>query len=100
MNKIEYRSRAHSPLGVHVFHILEAEHCCDFVVFQSVMQGTIPYLGTFLTDLVMMDTAMKDYVDVSDSLPLVQPNFFIQRKVTEVGNYVPNLGKERELPPC
>ncbi|XP_028828682.1 ral guanine nucleotide dissociation stimulator isoform X1 [Denticeps clupeoides] len=29
----------------------------------SVMQGTIPYLGTFLTDLVMMDTAMKDYLD-------------------------------------
>ncbi|KAJ7994065.1 hypothetical protein DPEC_G00262070 [Dallia pectoralis] len=26
----------------------------------GVMQGTIPYLGTFLTDLVMMDTAMKD----------------------------------------
>ncbi|XP_036381981.1 ral guanine nucleotide dissociation stimulator-like isoform X2 [Megalops cyprinoides] len=29
----------------------------------GVMQGTIPYLGTFLTDLVMMDTAMKDYMD-------------------------------------
>ncbi|XP_035382803.1 ral guanine nucleotide dissociation stimulator isoform X3 [Electrophorus electricus] len=29
----------------------------------SVMQGTIPYLGTFLTDLVMMDTAMRDYLD-------------------------------------
>ncbi|MBN3297605.1 GNDS protein, partial [Amia calva] len=29
----------------------------------GVMQGTIPYLGTFLTDLVMMDTAMKDYLD-------------------------------------
>lgn len=29
------------------------------------MQGTIPYLGTFLTDLVMMDTAMKDYTEVS-----------------------------------
>ncbi|KAM3910753.1 ral guanine nucleotide dissociation stimulator isoform 3-T3 [Leptodactylus fuscus] len=29
----------------------------------GVMQGTIPYLGTFLTDLVMLDTAMKDYVE-------------------------------------
>ncbi|XP_030646755.1 ral guanine nucleotide dissociation stimulator [Chanos chanos] len=29
----------------------------------GVMQGTIPYLGTFLTDLVMMDTAMKDHVE-------------------------------------
>uniref|UniRef100_A0A7M4FV70 Ral guanine nucleotide dissociation stimulator n=1 Tax=Crocodylus porosus TaxID=8502 RepID=A0A7M4FV70_CROPO len=30
----------------------------------GVMQGTIPYLGTFLTDLVMLDTAMKDFLDV------------------------------------
>ncbi|NXE23403.1 GNDS protein, partial [Ardeotis kori] len=29
----------------------------------GVMQGTIPYLGTFLTDLVMLDTAMKDFLD-------------------------------------
>uniref|UniRef100_A0A8C8JG52 Ral guanine nucleotide dissociation stimulator-like n=1 Tax=Oncorhynchus tshawytscha TaxID=74940 RepID=A0A8C8JG52_ONCTS len=29
----------------------------------GVMQGTIPYLGTFLTDLVMMDTAMKDFTE-------------------------------------
>ncbi|XP_066466788.1 ral guanine nucleotide dissociation stimulator isoform X2 [Tiliqua scincoides] len=29
----------------------------------GVMQGTIPYLGTFLTDLVMLDTAMKDCVE-------------------------------------
>ncbi|XP_053138198.1 ral guanine nucleotide dissociation stimulator isoform X2 [Hemicordylus capensis] len=29
----------------------------------GVMQGTIPYLGTFLTDLVMLDTAMKGYLD-------------------------------------
>ncbi|XP_062938560.1 ral guanine nucleotide dissociation stimulator-like isoform X2 [Cynocephalus volans] len=28
----------------------------------GVIQGTVPYLGTFLTDLVMLDTAMKDYV--------------------------------------
>lgn len=31
------------------------------------MQGTIPYLGTFLTDLVMLDTAMKDFLDVCTS---------------------------------
>ncbi|XP_030391016.1 ral guanine nucleotide dissociation stimulator isoform X6 [Gopherus evgoodei] len=29
----------------------------------GVIQGTIPYLGTFLTDLVMLDTAMKDFLD-------------------------------------
>ncbi|XP_014400683.1 PREDICTED: ral guanine nucleotide dissociation stimulator isoform X2 [Myotis brandtii] len=28
----------------------------------GVIQGTIPYLGTFLTDLVMLDTAMKDFL--------------------------------------
>lgn len=26
----------------------------------STMQGTVPYLGTFLTDLTMVDTALKD----------------------------------------
>uniref|UniRef100_A0A672R6P2 Ral guanine nucleotide dissociation stimulator-like n=1 Tax=Sinocyclocheilus grahami TaxID=75366 RepID=A0A672R6P2_SINGR len=30
----------------------------------GVVQGTIPYLGTFLTDLVMLDTAMKDHLEV------------------------------------
>ncbi|XP_010371113.1 ral guanine nucleotide dissociation stimulator isoform X3 [Rhinopithecus roxellana] len=28
----------------------------------GIIQGTVPYLGTFLTDLVMLDTAMKDYL--------------------------------------
>uniref|UniRef100_A0A8K9Y2U1 Ras-GEF domain-containing protein n=1 Tax=Oncorhynchus mykiss TaxID=8022 RepID=A0A8K9Y2U1_ONCMY len=37
--------------------------CVCVSTVPSVMQGTIPYLGTFLTDLVMMDTAMKDYLD-------------------------------------
>ncbi|XP_029057878.1 ral guanine nucleotide dissociation stimulator isoform X1 [Monodon monoceros] len=32
------------------------------VLSQGVIQGTVPYLGTFLTDLVMLDTAMKDYL--------------------------------------
>lgn len=37
----------------------------------GVIQGTVPYLGTFLTDLVMLDTAMKDYLYVSEPGPVV-----------------------------
>lgn len=40
------------------------------------MQGTIPYLGTFLTDLVMMDTAMKDYTEVRFFYVLTFSNVF------------------------
>ncbi|XP_051563263.1 ral guanine nucleotide dissociation stimulator-like [Myxocyprinus asiaticus] len=29
----------------------------------GVMYGTVPYLGTFLTDLVMLDTALKDHLE-------------------------------------
>ena len=29
--------------------------------------GVIPYLGTFPTDLVMLDTAMEDYLEVGES---------------------------------
>ncbi|KAM9283448.1 ral guanine nucleotide dissociation stimulator-like 1 isoform 1-T1 [Morus bassanus] len=29
----------------------------------GVMQGTVPYLGTFLTDLIMLDTALQDYIE-------------------------------------
>ncbi|XP_065514257.1 ral guanine nucleotide dissociation stimulator-like 1 [Caloenas nicobarica] len=37
------------------------QHCSDGL--QGVMQGTVPYLGTFLTDLVMLDTALQDYLE-------------------------------------
>ncbi|XP_065514249.1 ral guanine nucleotide dissociation stimulator-like 1 [Caloenas nicobarica] len=37
------------------------QHCSDGL--QGVTQGTVPYLGTFLTDLVMLDTALQDYLE-------------------------------------
>lgn len=35
---------------------------------QSSALGTVPYLGIFLTDLTMLDAAVKDRLDVSSSL--------------------------------
>ncbi|XP_075278808.1 ral guanine nucleotide dissociation stimulator-like 1 isoform X1 [Opisthocomus hoazin] len=29
----------------------------------GVMRGTVPYLGTFLTDLIMLDTALQDHIE-------------------------------------
>ncbi|XP_038855322.1 ral guanine nucleotide dissociation stimulator-like 1 isoform X1 [Salvelinus namaycush] len=45
----EHQKRAHKRLQ------LQKEMCA--------MQGTIPYLGTFLTDLTMLDTARSDLVE-------------------------------------
>ena len=34
-------------------------------VFKGHINGTVPYLGTFLTDLMMLDSAYSDLIDVS-----------------------------------
>ncbi|KPP58553.1 hypothetical protein Z043_123609 [Scleropages formosus] len=64
------RSRLSRRENFRIFHELseifsdENNHSLSReLLIKSVMQGTIPYLGTFLTDLVMMDTAMKDHLD-------------------------------------
>lgn len=46
-------------------HIFTWQDCkCGFGLFQA---PTIPYLGTFLTDLIMLDTALLDFVEVRNS---------------------------------
>lgn len=41
------------------------------------MQGTIPYLGTFLTDLTMLDAARSDLVEVSLTIILLTPSVWL-----------------------
>lgn len=65
------------------------------------MQGTIPYLGTFLTDLVMLDTAMKDFLDVRTSVPILLPLSFLHPGIPTAwsgkwGRFPVHL----TLPPC
>jgi len=44
------------------------------------VQGTVPYLGTFLTDLMMIDSALKDTAEDNDQLI----NFDKHRKEFEI----------------
>ena len=44
------------------------------------VQGTVPYLGTFLTDLMMIDSALKDLADDDERLI----NFDKHRKEFEI----------------
>ena len=44
------------------------------------VQGTVPYLGTFLTDLMMIDSALRDTAEENDQLI----NFDKHRKEFEI----------------
>lgn len=47
---------------------------------KKTVQGTVPYLGIFLTDLMMIDSALKDFAEGSDRLI----NFDKRRKEFEI----------------
>ena len=61
---------------INVFCVFKSQF---HVSFKAISYGTIPYLGTFLTDLTMIDTAIPDTITDEGLI-----NFDKRRKEFEV----------------
>ncbi|XP_071671403.1 ral guanine nucleotide dissociation stimulator-like 1 [Patagioenas fasciata] len=77
-----------------------------FQKYHGVTQGAVPYLGTFLTDLMMLDTALQDYLEclrtthVQSGIPLgaalATQGFHLSREIEAASDNSTASGKAQK----